>query len=198
MLSEVFFCEKGKNMQIDANTALLLIDLQQGFDDWHHWGGQRNNPDAEQICFQLLQRWRQLNYPIFHIQHASTEQDSPLNPQHQGFAFKRLTQPLPHENVIRKQVNSAFIGTTLHTQLQQQGIQKLVIVGLTTHHCISTTARMAGNLGYETYVVEDATATFDRIGIDGEHYPAQLIHMTALASLHQEFAQVIRSKVLLS
>lgn len=184
-------------MQFDSHSALLLIDLQQGFDEQSHWGGNRNNPNAEQVCFQILQRWRQLNYPIFHIQHASTEVDSPLNPVHQGFAFKQLTAPLAHENVVRKQVNSAFIGTTLHEQLQQQGIEKLVIVGLTTHHCISTTARMAGNLGYETYVVEDATATFDRIGIDGERYPAQLIHMTALASLHQEFAQVIRSTAIL-
>jgi nicotinamidase-related amidase len=88
-------------------------------------------------------------------------------------------------------VNSAFIGTNLKDLLDKSNISKLVIVGLTTDHCISTTTRMAGNFGYDTYLVSDATATFNKKGIDGQNYSAELIHETALASLNNEFATVV-------
>ncbi len=52
---------------------------------------------------------------------------------------------------------------------------------------------MAGNLGFETWFLEDATATFDRVGPSGEHLDADLMHRTALASLHGEFAEVLSS-----
>ncbi len=76
--------------------------------------------------------------------------------------------PLEKEPIITKEVNSAFIGTNLKEQLDKLNIHTLVIVGITTNHCVSTTTRMAGNFGYETYLISDATATFDRIGIKGE------------------------------
>jgi nicotinamidase-related amidase len=176
------------------NPALLLIDLQKGFEHSSHWGKERNNPDAEQVCYKLLSQWRKKKLPLFHIRHASKEENSPLNPKHPGFAFMELTHPLENEVQIIKQVNSAFIGTDLHQRIQDQKINTLVIVGLTTNHCISTTTRMAGNMGYETYLIEDATACFSRDGLHGEHFSAELIHATALANLHQEFAQVIDSK----
>jgi hypothetical protein len=57
---------------------------------------------------------------------------------------------------------------------------------------------MAGNFGYETFVISDATATFDKIGADGKKYAAELIHDTALASLHNEFATVLSTANLVS
>ena len=95
-----------------------------------------------------------------------------------------MVKPLKNEIVIKKQVNSAFIGTNLKEQLDEAKITRLVIVGLTTDHCVSTTTRMAGNFGFNTYVVSDATATFNRQGTDGKNYSAELIHETALASLN--------------
>lgn len=180
------------------NWALLLIDLQQGFSDEAHWGGHRNNPQAEQVCLKLLNHWREHQLPIFHIRHNSTEPDSPLNPKHSGFAFMAETAPLADECVIDKTVNSAFIGTQLQNKLNDAGIDTLVLVGLTTNHCISTTARMAGNLGFTTFVVSDGTATFDRMGVNGECFDSRLVHDISLANLHGEFATVVSSDEILA
>jgi nicotinamidase-related amidase len=178
------------------NTALIIIDVQQGFFD-PTWG-RRNNPHAEDNITTLLERWRQAGRPIFHIQHLSLLPDSPLSAGAAGSAFQDCVQPLSGEPVIQKHVNSAFIGTNLEERLRQSHIDNLVIVGLTTDHCVSTTTRMAGNLGFQTFVVADATATFDREGHDGKHYPAEDIHAIALASLHHEFATVVDMNTLLS
>jgi len=178
------------------NPALILIDLQKGFDNVAYWGGQRNNPDAEQNAARLLQLWRENNLPLFHIKHCSTSPSSPLNEADEGNAFKEIVRPVEGETIIKKNVNSAFIGTTLKEQLDRAKISQLVIVGLTTDHCVSTTTRMAGNFGYETFLVSDATATFNKKGFDGQNYSAELIHETALASLHNEFATVVTTNVI--
>lgn len=121
-----------------------------------------------------------------------------MYPNKQGNQFKILTAPLPCETVIDKTVNSAFIGTNFYQQLADKDIRHLVLVGLTTNHCVSTTARMAGNLGFEVTVVADATATFDRVGFDGSYYDSDMIHQISLANLHGEFATVVDSQAILA
>ncbi len=175
-------------MHLPKQTALIVVDVQKGFDN-SKWG-RRNNPEAEDNIASLLAIWRQTKRPIFHIQHLSREPDSVLKLGTPGCEIKEIAKPLAHELVIQKQVNSAFIGTDLEAKLRQEGHTTLVIVGLTTNHCVSTTARMAGNLGFETYVISDATATFDLTGPDGQHYKAEEVHAISLANLHQEFATV--------
>ncbi len=179
------------------NTALLIIDFQKGFDIEDHWGGNRNNKGAEAKIVSILEKWRSLGLPVFHIMHSSKDPKSKLHASHPGFEMKDEITPLDGEPVLAKQVNSAFIGTDLKEQLDRQGIEQLVIVGLTTNHCVSTTTRMAGNFGYEVQLISDATATFDRIGINGEKFDAETIHQTALASLNEEFAEVIDTYELL-
>lgn len=181
---------------LNQDTALILIDLQKGFNDIAYWGGGRNNPNAETLCGEILAKFRATNRPIFHIRHASTTPESRLHPSHAGFAFHDNVLPKEGEPVITKNVNSGFIGTDLHEQLQAKNIKTLVIAGLTTDHCVSTTTRMAGNMGYSVYLVSDATATFDKVGINGEMFEAELIHQTALASLNHEFAQVVDSETI--
>ena len=177
-------------------TALLLIDIQQGLDD-PRWGN-RNNPDAEQKMAQLLQAWRTQKRPVIHVQHLSTNPESPLNPKNgAGWAFKPETAPLAGEVVFTKHVNSAFIGTDLENYLREKRIESLVIVGLTTDHCVSTTARMAGNLGFAVKLVSDATATFDRADMNGHKLSADEIHKIHLASLHGEFCTVVTAHELL-
>ena len=179
-----------------SGAALLLIDVQQGLDD-PRWG-TRNNPDAEQRIADLLAAWRATAQPVIHVQHSSLEPRSPLREDAPGHAFKVEALPMAGEPVFHKHVNSAFIGTDLEAHLRANGIESLVVVGITTDHCVSTTARMAGNLGFAVTVVEDATATFERRGPDGTHYSADLMHRVALASLHGEFATVRKAQDILA
>ena len=176
--------------------ALILIDIQKGFDNVEYWGGQRNNLDAENNAGELLELWRENHLPIFHIKHCSSTPTSLLNETNKGNEFKDAVKPFSGEPIIKKNVNSAFIGTNLKEQLDNDKITKLVIVGLTTYHCVSTTTRMAGNFGFDTFVVSDATATFKKRGLDGQNFSAELIHETALASLNGEFATVVTTDFL--
>lgn len=178
--------------------ALLLIDIQKGLDEEEYYGGNRNNRDAEQKMAKILHTWRKLNLPIFHIQHSSQNPESKLHKSHPGFEIKDEVKPKAGESVIVKNANSAFIGTDLKNRLDREKIKTLVMVGLTTNHCVSTTARMAANLGYEVILISDATATFDREGINGEKYDSELMHLTTLASLQAEFAEVIDTEKLLN
>ncbi len=177
-------------------TALLVIDVQKGFDalSW----GKRNNLDAEKNIQQLLQFWRSQSRPVIHVQHSSKNPQSTLYPQNPGWQFKNEAMPISIEPIFHKDVNSAFIGTNLEKYLIEQSIKSLAIVGLTTDHCVSTTTRMASNLGFEVFLVADATATFDKMGFDGEVYTAEIIHSVNLASLHGEFCRVIKTKDLLN
>ena len=182
----------------DQNPALLLIDIQKGMNEEAYYGGHRNNRNAEVNAQRILEQWRGLGLPVFHIQHRSQNPESPLHPSRPGFEIKEEVKPQRGEPVVVKEVNSAFIGTDLKEQLDLAGIRTLVIVGLTTNHCVSTTTRMAGNYGYKVILVSNATAAFDSTGIHGEKYDAETVHLISLASLNGEFAEVVDTEKLLS
>jgi nicotinamidase-related amidase len=90
-----------------------------------------------------------------------------------------------------KRVNSAFIGTDFEALLHAACVQIVVICGATTNHCVETTTRMAGNLGFDPWLVRDATWTFDRVGPDGDEHAAEDIHAMTLANLNGEFARIV-------
>ena len=173
---------------MNSATCLLIIDTQTGLDDPGF--GERNNPIAEDNIATLLGRWRAKALPLAHIRHDSTEADSPLRPGLPGNAFKPEAEPLDGERVFSKSANSAFIGTTLEDHLRNSGVESLVLAGLTTDHCVSTTARMASDLGFDVTVVADATATHTRTTVDGNQLSAEIIHQANLASLQDEFCSI--------
>ena len=176
---------------LPANATLVVIDVQQGFLD-PSWG-PRNNPDAEANVARLIAAWRRTGRPIRHIHHSSRSPAGSFFRGTAGHEPKPEATPLAGEPVHLKEVNSSFIGTTLERDLRAEGCDTLVVVGLTTNHCVSTTVRMAGNLGFATHVVEDATATFDRAGLDGRTRPAAEVHAAALSDLSDEFATIART-----
>ena len=178
-------------------TALMVVDVQKAFDLWVERGMRRNNPQAEARIALLLAAFRAAGAPIFHIRHAGTLLGSSFLPDGPGFVAQEFARELPGEAVIVKHVNSAFIGTDLAARLDAAAIRRLVIVGATTNHCVETTTRMAGNLGYETKLVRDATWTFDRVGPDGDRHTAGEIHAITLCNLSEEFAEIVTSDTVL-
>jgi len=184
------------NAFIKKNPALLLVDIQKAFLEKDYPGLIRNNEHAEFICGKILKKWRTLDLPIIHVRHSSTNPESKLHKSRPGFEFNDYVTPLETEMVLTKEVNSAFIGTNLENILIKSHIDTLVIVGMTTNHCISTTVRMSGNLGFDTYLISDSTACYNTKGMNGEIIDCNTIYNSALASLQEEFATVIDSNEL--
>ncbi len=183
-------------MQIAPNTALLVIDVQIAIN--RPSNGKRNNPQAEENIGRLLAAWRKAELPIYHVKNDSLDPESAFHPSKPGNALMPVAVPEPGEPLIIKHVNSAFIGTDLEQQLRDAGITTLVMSGLVLNHCVETCARMANNLGFETYVVSDATATHERWGPDGTYFDGDLIHAVALASIHEEFVTVVDTDTVLA
>jgi nicotinamidase-related amidase len=176
-----------------ARTALIVIDMQKGFEEIAARGLHRNNPDAEEAVESLLGLFRERGGRIIHIRHASTDPNSVFRPDRPGFAVMDCARERPGEAVVVKSVNSAFIGTDLEGMLRRIGVDTVLIVGATTNHCVETTTRTAGNLGFRTLLVRDAAFTFERTGPDGDRHMAEDIHAMSLSNLNGEFAEIVRT-----
>lgn len=184
------------NKQLPQNAALIVIDVQKAID--HPSWGQRNNPGAEKNIAALLAAWRTSRRPIYHIRHDSVEPASHYRPGQEGNEFKLEAQPLPGETVIAKKTNCAFIGTDLESRLRSAGQNVLVIAGVITNNSVEATARMAGNLGFETFLVEDAVFTFGRKDWAGTFRTAAEVHAMSLANLDGEYCAVIGMHAILA
>src|SRR5262249_6233484 len=172
-----------------GGSVLLLIDLQKAID--HPSWGERNNPSAETNVARLLAHWRSRGWPVWHVRHDSTQPDSHYRPGQPGNEFKPQVAPLPGERVIVKRTNSAFIGTDLETRLRAGSHDAIVIVGVITNNSVEATVRMAGNLGFATYLVADGCFTFGRSDWNGTFRSAEDIHAMSLANLDGEYCNVV-------
>ncbi|MGZ3768595.1 MAG: cysteine hydrolase family protein [Bdellovibrio sp.] len=174
------------------NSALILIDVQKGFHD-PFWG-KRNNSTAEENIQLLLQLYRNTGVRVIHIQHISTNPNSPLRPDQVGVEFMESVAPRCKEKVFQKSAHSAFIGTNLEEYLKEQKIEFLTMVGFTSDHCVSTSARMGADLGFDVTIVSDATVAFQRIDFKGKTFDPDIVHAVSLASLSNEFATIRDTK----
>jgi nicotinamidase-related amidase len=180
---------------LPENAALIVIDLQKAIDQ-PNWG-PRNNLDAEKNVAALLQVWRTSKRPIYHIRHDSTEATSHYRPGQPGNDFKPEAQPLCGETVIAKQTNSAFVGTDLESRLRAARQSLLVVMGVITNNSVEATVRMAGNLGFDVFLVEDACFTFARKDWNGQLRTASEVHAMSLANLDGEYCTVARTSEIL-
>lgn len=182
-------------MDLQANAcALLIIDVQKAIDA-PYWAalGPRNNPGAEQAMAAVLAAWREAGLAVFHVRHDSRAAKSAYRPGQASHAFKDEVVPLPGEPVIGKSTNSAFIGTDLEQTLRARGFRQLCVMGVITNNSVETTVRMAGNLGFETYLMEDCCFTFPKTDYRGVLRSAEDVHALSLANLDGEYCTVLGS-----
>lgn len=175
--------------------ALVVVDVQQGFDD-PSWG-PRDNPDCDDNIAALVERWSQRRRALVYVRHDSADPGSPLHPSSPGNRLKPYLDATP-DLLVTKTVNSSFHGTPdLDAWLRDQGVDGVVVCGITTNHCCETTARVGGNLGHRVLFAIDATHTFDRAAPDGSIVSAAELARITATNLHGEFAEVVSTAHLL-
>ncbi|MCX4764077.1 cysteine hydrolase [Streptomyces sp. NBC_01275] len=187
-------------MDIAENAALVVVDVQKGFDELGYWGA-RNNPGADDNIASLIDVWQATGRPVVFVRHDSSGAQSPLRPGYVGNEFKEYVEErrgkgAGRELFLTKTVNSAFLGTPdLGAWLTAEGIAQIVVAGIQTNMCAETTARMGGNLGYDVLFAYDATYTFDLEGPFGWRRSAEEIAQASAVSLHGgRFARVVTTK----
>lgn len=185
----------GAMKPLAVNTALLIIDMQQGMHQ--PTLGRRNNPDAEVQIQQLLSAWRQSGRPVVHVRHISRTPGSVFWPGQPGCEFQPALQPLADEHVVEKNVPDAFTATGLERWLHVRAIRQLVVVGVITNNSVEATARSAGNLGFDVIVAADACYTFDQTDLSGRLWPAEDVHALSLSNLAMDYARVVETAQIL-
>lgn len=188
-------------MEIAENAALVVVDVQKGFDEADFWG-PRNNPEADDNIASLIDVWQATGRPVVFVRHDSRKPGSPLRTGYEGNAFKEYVERRRGKGVagaellVTKTVNSAFYGAPdLDAWLKGEGISQFVVAGIQTNMCVETTARMGGNLGYDVVVAYDATHTFDLEGPFGWRRSADELAQASAVSLHGGgFARVVATK----
>jgi nicotinamidase-related amidase len=180
------------NIMLPKKTALIIIDVQNAIDhpEWSKYGS-RNNLNAEENMSLLLSKWRESGRKIIHVKHESKEPNSTYRSGDIGCEFKACVSPIEGELIIIKHVNSAFIGTDLEAILRESNISHLVVFGVITNNSVEATVRMAGNLGFNTHLVEDATFTFAKPDYTGKIRTADEVHTMSLANLENEYCKVV-------
>ena len=178
------------------SATLVLIDMQKAMDDAHY--AEAGQPQALTNARRLLTHWRALGNPVVHIRHDSMDPASPYAPGKPTHNFKPEVAPLDHEIVVEKRTNNAFIGTDLMQVLEDLGSSELVVCGVHLQHCVESTVRMAGNLGFMVYLAGDATVSLARTDINGKKWSADDVHALTLGILDGHYAKVVNCDELMA
>ncbi len=180
----------------DRTTALVITDVQNAMDSpvW----GERNNRELVPNLRRVLERWRELGWPVYLVADDSPNPGSPYHPGQPGNDFKAELAPIDGEHVVRKTTGSAFVGTDFELQLRRAGHQTLVVGGFMTNKCVEATVRAAADLGFAVYVLADGTATVGQSDRRGHWWEADDVHNLALADMQAESTHVIDIEELLT
>ncbi|EFE96575.1 cysteine hydrolase family protein [Serratia odorifera] len=173
---------------VAGTTALLVIDFQN-----EYFSGKMPIPDGLKALGnsqKLVAFAHRHNMPVFFVRHIGPA-DGPLFAEgSQSAQFHADLQPSKGDVVISKATPSSFVGTDLDRQLKSKNIKTLIVTGLMTHMCVSTTARDALPLGYQVIIPEDATATRDLATWDNQVVDHASLQRAALAGVADVFAEI--------
>lgn len=172
----------------DLSRAVLLpVDMQRAFDG-PPWP-RRWNRQVDSNGQALLAAWRSAGRPIIHVRHDSVQPGSTLAPGNPGNTFRPGFEPRPGEPVVAKSVNSAFIGTDLDLRLRRLGATSIIVFGISTDMCVSTTIRTGANMGWDMVLVPDACDCFDLPDGNGGTIAAEEVQRAHVATLAFEFCR---------
>ncbi|WP_151631850.1 cysteine hydrolase family protein [Noviherbaspirillum aerium] len=180
-----------------ASTALLVIDFQQEYFE----GGRLPIPQGRAAldqAKQLVSFADRHGIRVFHIQHAGANGGALFAADGATVAFHPDILPQARHEQVRKTTASSFASTDLHARLQAGGIKTLILCGLMTHMCVSTTARDARPLGYQVIVAGDACATRDIEAWDGGIITHAELHRAALTEISDSFGEILRTADILA
>jgi nicotinamidase-related amidase len=169
------------------DACLVLIDLQN-----EYLAGPLALHQADRAVVnaaKLLQLARKNGAPVIHVAHKGRQGGMFDRSAERGAIVAPLT-PLPTESVVEKEMPNAFAGTDLQARLAATGRKTIVIGGMMTHMCVSSTARAALDLGFKIAIDADSCATRDLPDGKGGTIAAATVHDVALAELSDRFAIV--------
>ncbi|WP_417829773.1 isochorismatase family protein [Thalassospira sp.] len=176
---------------LDATSALIVLDVQKAIDD-PRWNS-KNNPGYANVIAKLLSEFRARNLPVIHVRHEEANPASSFYVNSPGQPFKDEAWPLEGETVIAKQQNCAFVGTSLEKHLHDHSIKRLIFTGVVIHNSMDITIRMAHCLGFENWLVLDATTAIDVTNANGKTFAAQDVFDLYAAVLASEYCHLTNS-----
>ncbi|MEM1112523.1 MAG: isochorismatase family cysteine hydrolase [Pseudomonadota bacterium] len=172
-----------------SRTALLLIDMQRDFLEPGGFGDALGNDvgllaDCIAPCQALLEAAREAGVLVIHTREGHRTDLSDVHGTKQercamgkrigdagpmgrilvrgepGHALVDALAPLPGEPVVDKPGKGAFFATDLDLLLRRAGIDNLLVCGVTTEVCVSSTVREASDRGYRVVVPGDCCASY--------------------------------------
>lgn len=174
-----------------SEAVVIIIDMQREYLD-----GAVPLPDLQLAIkgtVELLSLARANNTPVIHVLNRGPAGNLLFNDE--GPYYQELAEiaAIGEERVVVKHLPNAFAGTDLLSAIESTGRKQLIIVGCTTHVCVSATARAALDLGYQSTVIADATTSRELDDGFGNKISAAIVKQVALAELRDAFAVIVKS-----